>query len=115
PVFSKAAEFLLDLGDRRGLASRLEAFDRDAKLSINNNAGRAIRLFACRDLRIYTQQPLSCDADAPADVRAVQAAAWRNWLNTQGATFEIPQRAAALDLEAFPLISPIAIGNRIAR
>jgi hypothetical protein len=36
-------------------------------------------------------------------------------LNTQGATFQIPQRAAALDLEAYPLISPIAIGERIAR
>jgi HEAT repeat protein len=113
PVFSKAAEFLLDLGDRRGLPSRLTAFDRDAKFYINNNTGRATRRFACRDLRIYTQQPLPCHGDAPADVRAVQAAAWRNWLNTQGATFQIPQRAALLDLEAYPLISPIAIGQRI--
>jgi HEAT repeat protein len=115
PALRKAAEFLLDLGDRRGLPSRLEAFDRDAKLYINNDAGRATRRFACRDLRIYTQQPLPCDADAPADVRAVQAAAWRNWLTTQGAAFQIPQRAAVLDLEAYPLISPIAIGQRIAR
>jgi len=115
PALTKAAEFLLDLGDRRGLPSRLEAFDRDAKFYTNNDTGRATRRFACRDLRIYTQQPLPCDGDAPADVRAVQAGAWRNWLNAQGASFQIPQRAAALDLEAFPLISPIAIGNRIAR
>jgi hypothetical protein len=114
-VFGKAAEFLLDLGDRRGLRSRFEVFDRGAKLYGNDDAGRATRRFACRDLRIYTQQPLPCDGDAPADVRAVQAAAWLNWLNTQGASFQIPQRSAALDLEAFPLISPIAIGERIAR
>jgi hypothetical protein len=115
PALNTAAGFLLDLGDRRGLPSRLEAFDRNPKLHINDNVARATRRFACRDLRIYTQQPLPCDGDAPVDVRAVQAAAWRNWLNTQGATFQIPQRAAALDLEAYPLISPIAIGERIAR
>jgi hypothetical protein len=78
-------------------------------------ASRAIRLFACRDLRIYTQQPLPCDAAAPRDVRAAQGAAWRRWLTSDSAKFRIPSRAAALDLEAFPMISPITIGDRTAR
>ena len=78
-------------------------------------ASRGFRLFACRDLRIYTQQPLPCDADASADVRTAQATAWRRWWDANSASFRIPSRAAALDLEAFPMISPITIGEQIAR
>jgi hypothetical protein len=114
----KAAEFLLDLSDRRGLPMRLQAFERSGEVSgrsSNDEGVRAVRLFACRDLRTYTQQPLPCDADAPANIRAAQATAWRSWLSANGAGFQIPRRAAALDLEAFPLISPIAIGTQIAR
>ncbi len=117
-VRMKAAEFLLDLSDRRGLPMRLQAFERSGEVSgrsSNDEGVRAVRLFACRDLRTYTQQPLPCDADAPANIRAAQATAWRSWLSANGAGFQIPRRAAALDLEAFPLISPIAIGTQIAR
>jgi hypothetical protein len=117
-VRNTAAELLLELGDRRGLLSRLDAFERGAELygmTNNGEAGRNVRLFACKDLRIYTQQPLPCDADAPADVRTAQSAAWRRWLSATGTSFQVPRRAAALDLEAFPLISPIAIGRQIAR
>jgi hypothetical protein len=116
-VRANAAEFLLELGDRRGFPMRLEAFERGAELYgaiRDKEVARAFRLFACKDLRIYTQQPLPCDADAPADVRTAQAIAWRNWFHANGA-FRIPTRAAALDLEAFPVISPISIGNQITR
>ena len=116
-IRTNAADFLLELGDRRGLPIRLEAFERGGELygTRQDEDGSAIRLFACRDLRTYTQQPLPCDAHASPDVRAAQATAWRQWWNANSASFRIPSRAVALDLEAFPLISPIAIGDRIAR
>lgn len=105
-------------GAVKGLEQCLDAAnDENSKLRCVG-AGRvsaAFRLFACRELRIYTQQPLPCDADASADVRATQATAWRNWWRVNGGSFRLPSRAAALDLEAFPMISPITIGTQIAR
>jgi hypothetical protein len=103
---SRAAELLLQLGDRRGIPARLEAMESDQE---------AERLFACRDLRVYSQLSLPCNASASAAERATQSSAWRAWWNGSGATFQVRSRQAALDLELFPLISPVSIGGRPVR
>jgi HEAT repeat protein len=102
----RASEFLLQLGDRRGIPARLEAWD---------SGQEAMRLFACRDLRVYSQLPLPCDASAAAAERALQASAWRAWWNENGATFRVRSRAAELDLQAFPAITPVSFGGRPVR
>lgn len=101
-----ASEFLLQLGDARGFPARLDAFESDQE---------AVRLFACRDLRSYSQLTLACDASAGAAERAVQLSAWRAWWHDNGAAFRVRTREAALDLKAFPLISPVSIGGRPVR
>lgn len=100
---TRASEFLLRLGDTRGIPARLEALTSDQE---------AIRLFACRDLRAYTQMPLPCEADASLSDRAANARAWRQWWERAGPTFRVNAHAAALDLQAFPVISPVTIGDR---
>jgi hypothetical protein len=101
----RASEFLLQLGDRRGMPARLDALD----------GSDDTRLFACRDLRVYSQLPLPCDPSAGPAERAAESAAWRAWWNTNGSTFRVRSREAALDLEVFPSISPIGIGGRQVR
>lgn len=100
---SRASEFLLQLGDKRGIPGRLEGLANDQE---------AARLFACRDLRVYTQEPLPCDARASASDRATNASAWQAWWERAQPTFRVKTREAELDLQAFPLISPVSIGNR---
>jgi len=102
----RAAEFLLQLGDKRGIPARLEAVDSDQE---------AARLFACRDLRVYSQMTLPCDASAGAAERARQFAAWRAWWNGNGTAFQVRSREAALDLEVFPAITPVSLGGRRIR
>lgn len=103
---SRASEFLLRLGDTRGIPARLEALTSDQE---------AIRLFACRDLRVYTQMPLPCEPDASAADRAANVRAWRQWWEQAEPTFRVNAHAAALDLQAFPVISPVSIGDRRAK
>lgn len=100
---TRASEFLLQLGDKRGIPARLEVLGSDQE---------AARIFACRDLRVYTQEPLPCDATASAADRAVNGGAWRAWWERAEPTFRVKTRQAELDLQVFPLISPVSIGGR---
>ena len=100
---SRASGFLLQLGDRRGIPGRLEGLASDEE---------AARMFACRDLRVYTQESLPCDARASAFDRAANVRAWHTWWERNEATFRVKSRAAELDLHVFPLISPVSIGDR---
>jgi hypothetical protein len=97
---------LLQLGDKRGIRARLE------DLASAEEAGR---LFACRDLRVYTQEPLPCDARASASDRATNLSAWQAWWEQAEPTFRVKTRKAELDLQVFPLISPVSIGTRPVR
>ena len=69
-------------------------------------------MFVCRDLRVYTQEPLPCDARASASDRATNVSAWQAWWERAQPTFRVKTREAELDLQAFPLISPVSIGDR---
>lgn len=99
---SRASELLLQLGDKRGIPGRLEAL-------VNGEA--AVRKFACRDLRVYTQESLPCDAGASASDRAANASAWQAWWAEAWPTFKVKTREAELDLQALP-ISPVSFSNR---
>lgn len=99
----RASEFLLQLGDKRGIPGRLEVLASDQE---------AARMFACRDVRVYTQEPLPCDARASAFDRAANVGAWQAWWERAEPTFRVKTRAAELDLQVFPLISPVSIGDR---
>jgi hypothetical protein len=103
---SRASEFLLQLGDKRGIKARLEG------LASDQEAGR---MFACRDLRVYTQESLPCDARASVSDRATNASAWQAWWERAEPTFRVKTREAELDLQVFPLISPVSIGDRPVR
>jgi HEAT repeat protein len=91
----RASEFLLELGDVRGIPGRLE-------LAVNPLPG--LRAFACRDLRMYTQQTMPCDAFASDD----DLRAWQAWWQREGSTFRLKAREAEIDRRAFPTISPIS-------
>ena len=103
---NRASAFLLQLGDSRGIPARLETLASDQE---------ATRMFACRDVRVYTQQPLPCDASASASDRAVTLRAWQAWWQRAQRTFRVKTREAELDLDVFPLISPVSIGGRSVR
>ena len=100
---SRASEFLLQLGDKRGIPGRLEGLASDQE---------AARMFACRDVRVYTQEALPCDARASASDRATNADGWQRWWERAQPTFRVKTREAELDLQVFPLISPVSIGGR---
>ena len=99
---NRAAEFLLRLGDRRGIPARLDTLASDQDAS---------RLFACRDLRVYAQQPLACDPNASAPDREANVAAWHSWWTRAEPTFRVRTREAELDLQVFPAILPVSIGQ----
>jgi len=103
---NRASEFLLQLGDKRGMPGRLETL---------NNDYEPIRMYACRDLRVYSQQPLPCDAGAAPAQRAANVAAWRAWWSANERGFQVRSREAGLDLAAFPPFSPVSIGGRPVR
>lgn len=101
---NRAGEFLLLLGDKRGIPARLETLASDQG---------AARRFACRDLRVYTQQPMSCDGNSSD--RELHRGAWHDWWQRAERTFSVKTREAKLDRQVFPLISPVSIGGRPVR
>ena len=98
----RAGEFLLQLGDARGIPPTLDRLDRDSA------AGRQ---FACRDLRWHTQQPMPCN-DPDADVRAAQSARWRRWWSENRASFRVRVAEAALDREAEHRVPAVSFRGR---
>ena len=97
----KASQFLVQLGDPRGIPALIDALDSDEEFE---------RKLACRDLRVYSQQPLPCDApDAPVVPRG--QAAWRDWWRDNQTSFRLRSREAALDLEAFPSVTSVSFGG----
>jgi hypothetical protein len=69
-------------------------------------------MFACRDLRVYSQVSLPCDASASAAGPEANVSAWQSWWERTKPTFRVKTRAAELDLQVFPLVSPVRIGDR---
>jgi hypothetical protein len=61
------------------------------------------------------QQPVSCDASTSASDRAVNVSAGQAWWERAEPTFRVKTREAELDLQVFPLISPVSIGGRPVR
>jgi hypothetical protein len=102
----RASEFLLQLGDRRGIPVLFETLASDQE---------AARMFACRDLRVYTQQPMPCDASATFSDRAINLNAWLAWWKRAGPTFRVKTREAELDLADDTLVSPVSFGNQLVR
>ena len=72
-------------------------------------------MFACRDLRVYTQQPLPCDPAATGDALRLQVIAWRDWWEASQATFSVRTRQARLDLKSMYRVRPVTIDTFIAR
>jgi hypothetical protein len=95
---SQAADFLLAFDDARGIPILIDRLNSDYE---------ATRLMACRDLRIYTQQPLPCDSALPPPERDANAERWRSWWNT-APTFQVKGRQAALDRLAGPEVLPVS-------
>jgi hypothetical protein len=124
----KVGGLLLMLGDRRGIPARIEALELgsliygDGVISADGNttnaaadSSRGIRMFACRDLRVYTQQPLACDPNATGDALAAQVGAWRGWWKSSSPGFTLRTRQARLDLDVQYTIRPVAIDSYVAR
>jgi hypothetical protein len=105
-IRGQAQRFLLQLGDKRGVLVALNAL---------TSQERASRLFACRDLRVYTQHWLPCDAEATASERALDAAAWRAWWERAEPTFVLKFRQATLDLAAEVSVPSVRFGNQPVR
>jgi HEAT repeat protein len=82
-----AAAFLLLLDDARGIPVLIDRLE---------DSDESTRHLACRDLRLYTQQPLPCDGRLPAEERATNVKRWRSWWSTVS-KFEPRGRQAALD------------------
>lgn len=117
----RAAELLLDLGDARGIPLRLDALEFGAAvfgasgLPGDDDAGRGVRMFACRDLRVFSQQPLPCDPRATGASLKEQVAMWRGWWHSRPSGSPLATRQARLDLEAIYDIRPVTIGEFLAR
>jgi hypothetical protein len=116
----QAGELLLELGDARGIPSRLEAMERGAAMfgdamSRDDDFSRGLRMFACRDLRVFSQQPLPCDPRATGDALGQQVAAWRAWWESRSSPSPLAVRQARLDLEVQYTIRPVTIGDFVAR
>lgn len=93
------SDFLLRLGDARGIPALLDTLDDPAEPP---------PFFACRDLRIYTQQPLPCDPRADAGQRSREAAEWRAWWRAQQGSFRVPTFEAELDQAVGLRVSPVS-------
>ena len=94
----RASEFLLLLGDSGGIPGFLDTLNSDQEPA---------REFACRNLRVYSQQALPCDPRANPEQRAANIAAWRAWWTANRRTFRVRTREAALDLDQGSLIQPV--------
>jgi HEAT repeat protein len=103
-IRNQAADFLLQLGDARGIPSLIERLD---------SVDEAARHLACRDLRMYTQQPLPCDPHVSGDQPALDAVRWRQWWRSRRRGFRVRAREAALDQQA-ALDAPAVIFSRTA-
>jgi HEAT repeat protein len=125
---SKIAELLLMLGDARGIPARIDAMelgsgmygegmmrDGDTTNALATESSRGIRMFACRDLRTYTQQPLPCDPNAAGDALRIQVDAWRRWWNRSRAGLALRMRQARLDLDVQYQIRSVTIDSNVAR
>ena len=116
-----AARLLLHGGDARGLSARIDALELGARLygprfgspADDDRFSHATRVFACRDLRVFTQQPLPCDATAPEDRAAEQVAAWRTWASA-ATSQPLRVREARLNLEAQYRVRPVTVGPLVA-
>jgi HEAT repeat protein len=116
----QAGELLLELGDARGLPSRLETMERGAamfgdSMSREHEYSRVLRMSACRDLRVFSQQPLPCDPKATGESLTQQAAAWHAWWRSRPSGSPLAVRQARLDLENQYDIRPVTIGAFVAR
>jgi HEAT repeat protein len=98
----QAADFLVRLGDARGIPVIIEQLD---------SFDEATRNLACRDLRMYTQQPLPCDSHVAGDLPAVDLEYWRQWWRSHRHGFRVASREAALDQKA-ALVVPAVIFSR---
>jgi hypothetical protein len=125
---SNAAERLLQIGDARGIPARIDALEAGSAMfgggimragatasEFDRESSRGVRMFACRDLRVYTQQPLPCDPAATGVALKLQVTAWRDWWEASRATFSVRSRQARLDLESMYRIRPVTIDTFIAR
>jgi HEAT repeat protein len=90
----RASDFLLQLGDARGIASLIDRLE---------DPFEPTRRLACRDLRMYTQQALPCDPDP-----ARGADRWRAWWSVHEQSFNVRITEAKLDEGAFPRVSPVS-------
>jgi hypothetical protein len=96
----RASQFLLQLGDARSIPGGIDQLE---------SSEDAIRKFACRDLRWYTQQPLPCDG-AGRSVPRSRVTVWREWWRDNAASFRVRTREAELDRQAFPAITAVGFG-----
>jgi hypothetical protein len=125
---NKVGGLLLMLGDGRGIPARIDALEAggamygqgtmragDSKNDLATEMSRGIRMFACRDLRVYTQQPLACDPSATGDPLAAQVGAWRGWWKSSSPGSMLRTRQARLDLDVQYTIRPVTIGSYVAR
>jgi hypothetical protein len=126
---NRVGGLLLMLGDARGIPARIKELelgsgiysvgvmmsDGQSPSAVASDSSRGIRMFACRDLRVYTQQPLPCDPNATGDALAAQVTAWRAWWNTSRSGFAPRTRQARLDLGVQYQIHPVTIGSNVVR
>jgi hypothetical protein len=126
---TEIAELLLMLGDGRGIPAHIDALERGSAIfgegmihadgktneEMATDLSRGIRMFACRDLRVYTQTPLPCNPNATGDALAQQVDAWRAWWASSGAGFVLKSREARLDLELMYQIRPVTIDKDVER
>jgi HEAT repeat protein len=103
-IRNQAADFLLRLGDARGIPALIERLD---------SVHEATRHLACRDLRMYTQQPLPCDSHVSGDQAVVDLVYWRQWWRSHRHGFQVKAREAALDQRA-ALSVPAVIFSRVS-
>jgi hypothetical protein len=117
------------LGDGRGIPARIEALELgsliygdglvsaggDTTNAATTDSSRGIRMFACRDLRVYTQQPLACDPNATGDALAAHVGAWRAWWKSSSSGFTLRTRQARLDLDVQYTIHSATIDSHVAR
>jgi len=126
---NNVGELLLMLGDARGIPPRIEALDLGSAIhgqgmvvragdttdAAATESSRGIRMFACRDLRVYTQQPLACDPNATGAALAAQVEGWRAWWKAAGPGFAPRLRQARQDLDLQYQIRPVTIDSHLAR
>jgi hypothetical protein len=101
----RASDFLLRLGDKRGIASLLDEL---------THSEEVLRRSACRDLRSHTQQTLPCDSRRAGADPARDAAAWRAWWERAASTFVMKGREAALDRLVLSA-TPVSFGSQPVR